>query len=310
MNTDKLKSKATALKLVVLIAIAAIAYVWRPFFHWIFYNAAYSPGFVIVIGSTAIAGIALFILPQLGDEPTKSFDSKMSIFGTVVVAAMVIALLYSFPAAMVEQRTLASETMDDAVEVDSFPEVNEQNPRITPRAVSDTQTSGSVSYRQHKLGTSDIARTEDGRLAWSYAIEPGPFKVGLTGNQRGVLLADMTTMEDREILAYDEQDFAIGKHMFVHRGADWNLKKTDYWTQYRDEPVEFTHNGTAYMAYPKTGHEWKLGPLPHTIPVWDGVALIHPDGTIDHLSPEEAQNSEILDGQRLYPRDDASRSAL
>ncbi|MFC7057319.1 hypothetical protein [Halovenus salina] len=32
-----------------------------------------------------------------------------------------------------------------------------------------------------------------------------------------------------------------------------------------------------------------------------GVALIHPDGTIENLSPEEARNSEVLEGQRLYP---------
>ena len=55
------------------------------------------------------------------------------------------------------------------------------------------------------------------------------------------------------------------------------------------------------MYYPKTGHEWRLTPFPHTVPVWDGGALVFPDGEIRHLTPEEAQASDILDGQRLYP---------
>jgi hypothetical protein len=55
------------------------------------------------------------------------------------------------------------------------------------------------------------------------------------------------------------------------------------------------------MYYPKTGHEWRLTPFPHTVPVWDGGALVAPDGEIRHLTPAEAQDSEILDGQRLYP---------
>jgi hypothetical protein len=55
------------------------------------------------------------------------------------------------------------------------------------------------------------------------------------------------------------------------------------------------------MYYPKTGHDWHLLPLPHTTPTWDGGALVHPDGQIEHLSPEEARNHPVLEGQRLYP---------
>jgi hypothetical protein len=55
------------------------------------------------------------------------------------------------------------------------------------------------------------------------------------------------------------------------------------------------------MYYAKTGHEWHLTPFPHTTPTWDGGALVHPDGQIEHLTPEEARSDPILDGQRLYP---------
>jgi hypothetical protein len=63
------------------------------------------------------------------------------------------------------------------------------------------------------------------------------------------------------------------------------------------------------MVYPKTGHEWHLLPIPHTTPTWEGVALVHPNGTIEHMSPEKAQESEILEGQRIYPLYNSKRLA-
>jgi hypothetical protein len=190
--------------------------------------------------------------------------------------------------------------MADATEVEEFPQANPDNPRVVPRAVSDISTRGSVSYRQHRLGASDIARQEDGSLAWSYAIQPDGARNKLFENQRGVLIANMTSMDDRQTAVYEE-DFKYGEGMYLQRSADWQLKKSDFFAKYNDDAVEFSHEGRPYMYYAKTGHEWHLAPFPHTTPTWEGGALLHPDGTIEHLSPEEARNNEILEGQRLYP---------
>ena len=290
-----------ALKLVTLLVIAAIVYVGRPLFHPIIYRAAYSPGMLILGGGTILVAVGLFMFPRMGDDFVESVMTKGMALGAAFVILALIAGLYGIPASMFEERTIADQTMNDAEHVETFPAVNEDNPRIAPRAVSDVQTRGSVSYRQYRLGESDIARMEDGRLAWSYSVQPDDFRNKLYENQQGVLMSDMTRMENREMKAVDDHEFETGEGMWLHRGSDWNLKKTDYWAQYRDDPIEFTHNGTPYLAYPKTGHEWHLTPIPHTTPTWEGVALIHPDGTIEHLSPQEARDSEILEGQRLYP---------
>lgn len=301
---------ALGIKVLAVLLAAVLVYLWRPLFHGVIYRIAYSPGGLIVFGLTLVVGLFLFLSPPLKDTSAdSSAEAKATMLGIVFVIALILAFLYGVPASWAEEETLAERTMDRAEQVDEFPAVNTDNPRIVPRAVADTQTRGSVSYRQHELGTSDIARMEDGRLAWSYSIQPDPFMVKLRGNQRGVLLSDMTRMEDREMQAYDDQEFVHGQAMFAHRSADWHLKKSDFWAQYRDDPIEFVHDGQAYMAYPKTGHEWRLGPIPHTVPVWKGVALVHTDGTIEHLSPEEARQSEILDGQRLYPLYNARREA-
>ena len=315
---------------VVVVVVLGLGYLTRPLWHGVVYSALYSPSGALLLGGGAIAALVLWYLPpsrlasgEGGDQSTavpnefslndteppieqflESADAgarKLRILGFVVAILFAVSAVAGGVGGSLEQRTLAQETMTEATEVTEFPRANPDNPRVVPREVADITTRGEVSYRQHRLGASDITRREDGSLAWSYPIEPDGFRNTIAENQRGVLIAELTSINERRTTAYDETEFTYGEGMFLHRSADWNLKKTDYFVRYDDDPVEFTHDGTPYMYYPKTGHEWVLTPLPHTVPTWEGGALVYPDGRIDHLTPDAAQTNEILDGQRLYP---------
>ena len=298
-------------RLLIVTLLGAVIWWLRPLFHPVIYGIAYSPSTIYVVGIPLLTGLLLYLLPPFNvtKEDVSSRDAKTALFSLSVIAGVFLALTLGNLGGTFEDRHLATEAMEQATAEAEFPRANEENPRIVPQAVADIQTRGSVSYRQHQLGISDIARMEDGRLAWSYPIQPDQFRNRLQGNQRGVLLSDMTAMEDREMRAFDEHPFTYGQNMILHRSADWQLKKSDFWVQYRDDPIEFTHDGEAYMAFPKTGHEWHLLPIPHTTPTWEGVALVHQDGTIEHFTPNEARASDILDGQRLFPLYNASRYA-
>jgi hypothetical protein len=311
-----------AIRLLGLGIVLFVGHLTRPLWHGIVYGILYSPGMAVFGGGSILAALVLWFLPPFdvgdsgppigrvlreADGPLEVLLSlqgspgrKLRLFAVAVGVFAVLSVLVGVPAGMLEQRTLAQETMDEATEVEEFPQANPENPRVVPRQVADITTRGSVSYRQHRLGTSDIARMENGSLAWSYAIQPDGFRNRVVEHQRGVLVTDMTRMDDRQIQVYEE-DFTYGEGMVLHRSADWNLKKTDYFAKYDDAAVEFSHDGRPYMYYPKTGHEWHLTPLPHTTPTWDGGALLHPDGEIEHLSPQEARSNPILEGQRLYP---------
>ena len=313
-----------AIKLVLVIAVTALVFLWRPLFHPIIYRIAYSPGLMIGLGIPIFLGVLLFLAPPIGRDRSDSILNKLMIFTVLIAVFLILGMLIGIPAAMFAEKELAQQTMDSATEIEEFPEINEDNARVVPRDVSDVQTSGSVSYRMHTLGSSDIARMEDGSLGWSYALEPDDVRNKIYENQRGLIMADMTSMDNRSTHTVDDQDFEVGEGMWLHRSADWNMKKGQYWSQYNDDPIEFTHDGDAYMAYPKTGHEWNnagfftlftipildipigipyVTGIPFVTPVWDGVALVETSGDIHHLTPEEAQESEILEGQRLYPLD-------
>lgn len=308
-NSSPVNLKRVGIKLVVFAILASLVWVARPLLHPIIYRIAYSPGLLIGLGIPIAIGIVLYFAPPFNYDGESSIHTKAFGFGIVLVGCLVIGLLFGAVAGEFEDRTLAQQAMEGGESIEDFPEINEENPRIAPRQVSDVQTAGSVSYRQYELGPSDIARAEDGSLTWSYPIQPEQFRNQLQGNQQGVLMTDMTQMEDRDMNAYDEQEFVHGQNMLLHRSATWNMLKDDYMVQYRDDPIEFMHDGDAYMAFTKTGHEWHLTPIPHTTPTWEGVTLVHQDGTMEHLSPDEAQQHEVLDGQRLYPLYNSEKKA-
>jgi hypothetical protein len=313
-------------RLVILGLIAGLFYLSRPIWHGLVYRMLFSPSGLVLFGGGLATALVLWFVPPArfesdGEDRSRTTNDpftdeeipidewmagggsamrKLRVFGVVLGALFVLSVLVSIPAGALEKRTLAEQTMADATEVEEFPQANPNNPRVVPRKVSDVSTRGSVSYRQHRLGASDIARQEDGSLAWSYAIQPDGFRNRLVEHQRGVLVANMTSMDDRQTAVFEE-DFRFGEGMFMHRSADWHLKNTDYIAKYDDDAVEFSHDGRPYMYYPKTGHEWHLLPFPHTTPTWIGGALVSPDGEIEHLSPAEAQDHEVLEGQRLYP---------
>lgn len=240
-------------------------------------------------------------------------DNKVSgillliVFTLIVVVSSTFVLVYA--SSVIEEREKANIAMERMETTEELPEINEENARIVPKEVDEKQIKGSVSYRQHHIGSGDIARSPDGNITWSYPIQPDGIRNTLVENQRGIAMSDMSQMENSNIQTYDDSKFEVGEGMALHRGSDWNLLKDEYWVQYNDDSIDFVHEEEPYMAYTQTGHEWNVEmvggiiPVPYTTPTWDGVSLLHTDGTIENYSPDEAQNSEVLDGQRLYPFD-------
>ncbi len=312
-NTESIKDKLRIsssnvgmliFKIIVLALFVGFLWFIRPIIHPIIYSTVYSPFGLIFFGGSIIVGTILYFLPPFEKNFMESAGAKVMILGVIMGFLLVLGIVVGTVGGVYEEMHKAEVAMDNVEIIDEPHEMNPENPRITPRSVSDTQASATMSYPQHRLGESDIARTEDGDLAWSQPIVPDQLRNQFEGNQIGMVHSDMTAMENRDIVPYDEYEYTYGQNMRLNRNVEWQMKKEDggFLSQYNDDPYEIIYEGEAYMVYPKETHSWeRSGIIPYTVPEWDGVALVHQDGTIEHLSPEEAQERPELDGQRLYP---------
>ena len=85
--------------------------------------------------------------------------------------------------------------------------------------------------------------------------------------------------------------------MALYRNVGWKLKREKF----------FAHHTNQY--YVLDGEEL-LGVVPYIsyrfsfpvmVPQWGGVLVVHPDGEIENLSPQEAIQDGRFEGERLYP---------
>ena len=99
------------------------------------------------------------------------------------------------------------------------------------------------------------------------------------------------------------QEFRRGEGMALYRNVGWKLKREKF----------FAHHTNQY--YVLDGEEL-LGVVPYIsyrfsfpvmVPRWGGVLVVHPDGEIENLSPEEAIRDGRFEGERLYPEQLARR---
>jgi hypothetical protein len=291
---------------VFLTLVAGGVYYWRPLFHGILYGVRYNPPLTIGLGTTLVVGVLVFLAPPLDSN---SVETKVTAVGSWFVIALVLAVCVGFAGSFVGDAAHADQTMERSDAVNTLPSMDADNPRITPRVVADKQTRGSVSYRKYHLGTSDIVRGENGSLVWSYPAEPEGLRNSIVEEQDGVVTADLTTMDDRQITTV-RKDMTYGVGMTVgstndslieNRNVRWKILKGDYWVKHYDDARPFIEDGQPYMYFPKTGHDVDWLPLPHRTVTWEGGALVHANGTIEHLSPAEARAHPVLEGQPLFP---------
>ena len=196
---------------------------------------------------------------------------------------------------LVTQDTLASELQ--FTERDDIAKIDSENPRILPQQVSDRFAQNTLQFPRHRLGNADITMI-NGSPHWSYALAPEGGLNRFVLDQKGASFVDMTN-SSRNLYTI-EQNVSPGQGMALWNNYLWQLRKDKYWAEHTD-PFMVPHDGELYLATPYIEYSLRFLPILHTVPEWGGVSLVNPDGSVEHLSPEEAQNSDVLSGQRLYP---------
>jgi len=273
---------------VVLVVGLGLAFFFRPWIHGIVMGLYTTPELLI---AAAVAGVVFAIARrQVPAQAARSFAlsaGTVAVFGAVVIGS-------TYGAAALGQTTIggANDRAD-------LPTANADHPRIVPRAVANRYASNSLQTSRFKATGGDVT-VVDNTTYWSYALSPDGTRNRYLDKQNGTVLVNMEQQGKSVRVVDGEMDTGIG--MSVTDDYRWQLHKSGpYLVDYHD-PFMVVEDGEQYLAVPYTQpvFDFRL-PVPFTRPTWGGVALIDSDGEIQHLSPEEAQNNEVLRNQRLYP---------
>jgi hypothetical protein len=265
-----------------LVVILFFAWLVSPVFHGLIMALYVSWPFLLVVLVGTVFGAYLW---RVGDkDPAK----------VVAVVAIVAALAYLIVASPL--RDLKYLASIDAEEIEEMPATTGM--RFLPYDVAARFGQNTQDDSTLVLGQFEPLDNGEGGIDWVAPREPnGPYN-SLVNNQDGVMVIRPDGSAETV-----NQEFRRGEGMALYRNVSWKLKREKF----------FAHHTNQY--YVLDGEEL-LGVVPYIsygfsfpvmVPRWGGVLVVHPDGEVEDLSPEEAVRDGRFERERLYPEELARR---
>ncbi|HSL00683.1 MAG TPA: hypothetical protein VK869_10135 [Rubrobacteraceae bacterium] len=261
-----------------LVVVLVLMWLVSPVFHGPVMALYVNWPFFLVVVIGAVLGVYLW---RVGDkDPAK----------IVAVVATVAAVAYLFVSTPLRDLKYL-----DSIEAREIPEMPDTTGmRYLPYDVAARFGQNTQDDSTLVLGDFEPLDNGEGGIDWVAPREPnGPWN-SLVNNQNGVMVIEPDG--SAEIV---DGEFRRGEGMALYRNVGWKLKRAKF----------FAHHTNQY--YVLDGDEL-LGVVPYIsyrfsfpvmVPRWGGVLVVHPDGEVENLSPEEAINDERFEGERLYPEE-------
>ena len=263
----------------LLVGLAvALFFVWlvSPAFHGLV-MALYVewPFFLAILVGVVLGGY----LWNTGDkDPAK----------VIVVVAAVAAAAYVLTAAPL--RDLKYLDSIEAQEIEEMPDTT--GVRYLPYEVAARFGQNTQDDSTLVLGDFEPLDNEEGGIDWVAPREPNGVWNSFTNNQDGVMV--IKPDGSAELM---NQEFTRGEGMALHRNVAWQLKRERFFVHHTNQ-YYVLHDGELLGLVPYVSYRFSF---PVMVPQWGGVMVVHPDGEIEDLSPEEAIKDGRFEGERLYP---------
>ena len=190
----------------------------------------------------------------------------------------------------------------------SLEELHGGEVRIKPYEVAERQTQNGLNSPTERPTNLHIVKV-DGRLLWTSARDPeGLFRV-LTKPTKGVMSVDAGSSGPgvEQAGPRHDADFRYGPGMQISENIRWQVyKKRCYTCDVAEMTALPTSDGPVIVApYIRYKGGWFV-----RRPTWGGVYVVHADGRIEDLSPQEAAARPLLrESGRIYPEKLARRTA-
>ncbi len=285
------KSLGTAM--LVVVTAGFFTYLTRPLSHELFMLLyRFPPLWESLIPAAAVA-LAIW-LNSKGDP--SGFDFETAMWAGMLTYA--VCFVITAPLGIMYPQDYLAHTLQIS-QISDLPNVDPSTVRILPLSVAHRYAEDALQYQRYKLGEGDIAFI-NGTPSWVFGLVPDGLINTFILQDKGAIYVDMSSSSKNTQII--EETMKIGEGMAVTDWYLWTLYKNRYWVDYGDPYFVPAPNGGLYIAVPVISYEyrWRF-PTLFTVPKWDGVALIHSDGKVEFLTPEEARRHPALQGQKLFP---------
>jgi hypothetical protein len=180
-------------------------------------------------------------------------------------------------------------------EIAELPEAGEV--RLMPKPVADQLAANGFNSSTEKLSEGHIVRNPDtGKLTWTY--QQAPDGVVRTWTKKTAGMATLDAESSARDLKLVDEDFETSPNVRLTDDLRWMAYKANFFTDVAETTFIISGDGEPLLLAPYIGYEG----FPVRVPVLAGVYVVHPDGTVEDLSVEEARSRpEIVESGRLFP---------
>lgn len=270
-------SSVSRVRLVVgLVVVLVLTWLVSPVFHGLAMALYVNWPFLLVVVVGVVLGTYLW---RIGDkDPAK----------IVVVVATIAALAYLVTASPLQDlKYLASIEAEEIKEMPDTTAIRFLPYDVAARFGQNTQDDSTL-----VLGEFEPLDNGEGGIDWVAPRVPnGPYN-SIAENQDGVMVIQPDG--SAEVV---NQEFRRGEGMALYRNVEWKLKRKKFFAHHTNQ--YYVLDGEKLLGIvPYISYSFSF---PVMVPRWGGVLVVHPDGEIENLSPEEAIRDGRFEGERLYP---------
>jgi len=285
--------------LLVLLVIEFAIFVLRtsPLFHGIAMFFYLRPWFLeAIVISAIIAGVTV----GCAIAKRKFFDVAVLIGAVVFFVSLVIfSVIFGLLAGPYTKCYLAENL--EIREISELPSIDKDFVRIIPMKVANRYAKDACQFPQHRPKNPPDIVMIHGKPYWGYILVPNGWVNYYNIKAVGLTFVDMTTTEKN--VTVKKVSFKYAPDQGVEDDIYWQIFKRNYWIECeRAMPVYSEISDQCYLAVPYISYKTEFTfPIWYKVPTWGGVFLIDAKGNIEDLSPEEARESPILKGQKIFP---------
>ncbi|MCD6550061.1 hypothetical protein J7K24_00770 [bacterium] len=249
---------------------------------------------------------AVVIALGIGYVVYKATSFSVNKAGTLAFGLAIILLIIFIPVFGLLSATYTKCYLAETLpieEISDLPVLDENFTRTIPMKVADRYAIDACQFPQHRpKKPSDIVMV-NGSPCWGYILVPDGWVNYFAIKSAGAILVDMTTVQ-KETMVH-KIPFKYAPDQGIEDDIYWQIFQRNYWVDpERAMVVPYFNNGSweYYLAVPYISYETHFTfPIWYRVPKWGGVFLVSSDGEIQDLTPLEARDLSILQGQKIFP---------